>query len=128
MGSLSLPSGLSYGGSTALSRIVNNFVHDMATGTWFASLLVIWVVASRMVGVPADARTVLVDAERTVFWLLLASLVALGATGGLRLFYWRRDTPADELAAKRGALLLKHVAFLVVYGLGTAAAGWMVWR
>ena len=128
MGSLSLPNGLSYGGSTALSRIVNNFVHDMATGTWFASLLVIWVVASRVAGVPADARIVLVDAERTVFWLLLASLIALGATGGLRLFYWRRDTPADELATKRGALLLKHIAFLVVYGLGTMAAGWMVWR
>ena len=128
MGSLALPSGLSYGGSTALWRIVNNFVHDMATGTWLACLLVIWVVRSRSAGVPGEARAVLADAEHAVFWLLLASLVALGATGGLRLFYWRRDTPADELAAKRGALLLKHAAFLAVYGLGTVAAGWMVWR
>jgi hypothetical protein len=121
-------SSITYGGSSKLSRVVNNFVHDMSTGTWFACLLVIWVISRRIAGAPPEAQAVLVDAERAVFWLLAASLVGLAVTGGLRLFYWRQDTPADELAAKRGALLVKHVGFLLVYGLGTVLAGWLVFR
>lgn len=111
---------------SALPRIVNNFVHDMSTGTWAACVLVIWVIASRSQGVPSQAAAVLGDATRVVFWLLVVSLVGLSLTGGIRLFYWRAETPPDELKTKRGALILKHVAFLLVYGLGTAWAAWMV--
>jgi putative copper export protein len=119
---------LSYGGSSRLSRVVNNFVHDMCTGVWFASLLVIWVVASRSAGVSVEAREVLVDAQRAVFWLLVTALLGLAVTGGLRLMYWRQDTPLDDLSAKRGSLLVKHVAFLLVYGIGTALAALVVFR
>ena len=111
---------------SALPRIVNNFVHDMSTGTWAACVLVIWVIASRSQGVPPQAATVLGDATLVVFWLLVVSLVGLSLTGGLRLFYWRSETPPDELKTKRGALIVKHVAFLLIYGLGTAWAAWMV--
>ncbi|HEY5548758.1 MAG TPA: hypothetical protein VIL17_04105 [Coriobacteriia bacterium] len=111
---------------SALPRIVNNFVHDMSTGTWAACVLVIWVIASRSQGVPPEAAAVLGDATRVVFWLLVVSLVGLSLTGGLRLFYWRSETPPDELKTKRGALIVKHVAFLLIYGLGTAWAAWMV--
>ena len=67
---------------SALPRIVNNFVHDMSTGTWAACVLVIWVVMSRSQGVPSEAAAVLGDATRVVFWLLVASLVGLSVTGG----------------------------------------------
>jgi uncharacterized membrane protein YGL010W len=107
---------------SALPRIVNNFVHDMSTGTWAACMLVIWVISSRTQGVPLEAAAVLGEANRVVFWLLVASLVGLSVTGGIRLFYWRADTPPDQLKAKRAALVVKHVAFLVVYGLGTVWA------
>ena len=56
----------------------------------------------------------------------MVSLVGLTVTGAIRLFYWRAETPPDELKTKRGALIVKHVAFLLVYGLGTAWAAWMV--
>ena len=111
---------------SALPRIVNNFVHDMSTGTWAACVLVIWVIASRSQGVPLQAAAVLRDATRVVFWLLVVSLVGLSLTGGIRLFYWRAETPPDELKTKRGALVFKHIAFLLIYGLGTAWAAWMV--
>jgi hypothetical protein len=107
---------------SVLPRIVNNFVHDMSTGTWAACMLVIWVISSRTQGVPVEAAVVLGEANRVVFWLLVASLVGLSVTGGIRLFYWRADTPPDQLKTKRGALVVKHVAFLVVYGLGTVWA------
>ncbi|HEY5547998.1 MAG TPA: hypothetical protein VIL17_00205 [Coriobacteriia bacterium] len=112
--------------SSALPRIVNNFVHDMSTGTWAACVLVIWVIASRSQGVPPQAAVVLRDATSVVFWLLVVSLVGLSLTGGIRLFYWRAETPPDELKTKRGALIFKHIAFLLVYGLGTAWAAWVV--
>ena len=107
------------GQKSALGRIVNNFVHDMSTGTWAACILVIWVIASRSRGVPAEAAAVLSDANTVVFWLLVISLVGLIVTGAVRLFYWRSDTPPDQLKTKRGALIFKHVAFLLIYGLGT---------
>ena len=110
----------------ALPRIVNNFVHDMSTGTWAACVLVIWVIASRSQGVPAEASVVLGEAARVVFWLLVASLVGLSVTGAIRLFYWRAEAAPEELHAKRGALIVKHIAFLLIYGLGTAWAAWMV--
>ena len=53
----------------AYVRITNNFLHDMATGTWAACLMV--------------------------------------------------------LAAKRRALIVKHIAFLLVYGGGTVW-GWLL--
>jgi len=111
---------------SALPRIVNNFVHDMSTGTWAACVLVIWVIASRSQGVPPEAVAVLRDASRVVFWLLVVSLVGLSLTGGIRLFYWRAETSSDELETKKGALIFKHIAFLLIYGLGTAWAAWMV--
>ena len=112
--------------SSALPRIVNNFVHDMSTGTWAACMLVIWVIASRSAGVPAEAAAVLSDANTVVFWLLVLALVGLTVTGVIRLFYWRADTPPEQLKTKRGALIVKHVAFLLVYGVGTAWAAWTV--
>ena len=111
---------------SALPRIVNNFVHDMSTGTWAACILVIWVIASQSQGVSPEAAAVLSDANSVVFWLLVISLVGLSVTGAVRLFYWRSETPPDELKTKRGALIFKHVAFLLIYGLGTAWAAWTV--
>ena len=100
-------------------HILNNFLHDMATGTWVACALVIWLLAGRRTGMPAEAADALSDAMRSLFTLSLVSLVTIGATGGVRLGYWRRETAAAEVRTKRTALIVKHVAFLVVYGLGT---------
>jgi hypothetical protein len=112
--------------ASALPRIVNNFIHDMSTGTWAACMLVIWVIASRSQGVPPQAAAVLTEANTVVFWLLLLSLVGLTVTGGIRISYWRADTPPEQLREKRGALIVKHVAFLLVYGVGTAWAAYTV--
>jgi hypothetical protein len=103
--------------------IVNNFLHDMATGTWAACVLVIWLLSGRVAGmstVPSDAVVALRDAMMAVFRLALLALVVIGATGGVRLGYWRQQTPQGDRHAKRRALIVKHAAFAVIYGLGTA--------
>lgn len=100
-------------------RITNNFLHDMATGTWAACLLVLWSLSAQLPDLSIEAEHALLNSMHLVFWLLIASLIIVTATGALRLFYWRGTTPAEEREAKRRALVVKHVAFLVIYGGGT---------
>jgi len=102
--------------------ITNNFLHDMATGTWAAALLVVYILHGRYASVPPEAAAVLRDAAGAVFVLGLVALAVIGVTGTVRLFYWRKQTSPGELKEKRRALIVKHVAFTVVYGGGTV---WM---
>ena len=106
-------------------RITNNFLHDMATGMWAACLAVLLVLAGRLAGMPAEAASALGDAMRLVFWLQVGALVVVTLTGALRLLYWRRETAPEDLAAKRRALIVKHIAFLAIYGGGTVW-GWLL--
>ena len=99
--------------------IVNNFLHDMATGTWAACVLVVWLLAGRRAGMPAEASAAVGESMIAVFKLAVLALVIIGATGGVRLGYWRRQSARTELAQKRRALLVKHALFAVVYGAGT---------
>ncbi|MCL4078416.1 hypothetical protein MX659_02190 [Coriobacteriia bacterium Es71-Z0120] len=108
-------------------RIVNNFLHDMATGTWAACVLVIAVLDPRAAAAPHEAAVALADAMRAVFWLLTGALAVIAVTGGIRLAYWRQQAAPEEVAAKRTALVVKHVAFLLIYGAGTAWA-WLAVR
>ncbi len=107
----------------AYVRITNNFLHDMATGTWAACLAVLLVLSSRLAGMPLEAALALGEAMSLVFWLLIGALVVVTLTGVLRLAYWRQESAPEELLAKRRALIIKHIAFLVIYGGGTAW-GW----
>jgi hypothetical protein len=99
--------------------ITNNFLHDMATGVWAACVLVVWMLFTRRFGGHAEAASALSDTMSALFRLALAALVIIGATGGVRLGYWRRQADAEELAQKRRALLIKHAAFAALYGGGT---------
>lgn len=104
-------------------RLTNNWLHDFSSGLWGSAVAVIWLLHGRLGGVPADAAAVLVDAQRLMWWVLLASLAVITLTGAVRLTYWRSVTPAEQMPAKRPALIGKHVAFLGIYGLGT----WWAW-
>jgi hypothetical protein len=108
------------------ARITNNFVHDTCTGLWAACVIVIYTLEVQLPGTPADAAAAIALAQSRIWWLLVIALVGLAATGGLRLFYWRSQATPEELAAKRKALIWKHIAFLVVYGAGSVWAYWLV--
>lgn len=115
--------GTRHGGVGTYARITNNFLHDMATGTWAACLLVLWVLSRRVVGLPAEAARAIGDASLLVFWMLAVALAVVTVTGVVRLAYWRTEAAPEELVAKRRALIVKHVAFVVIYGGGT----WWGW-
>lgn len=107
-------------------RLANNWLHDVGTGLWAACLLVLWVLRGRLdqvggAGGPAFIAA-MTEVLGLVFWLLVAALVVITITGALRLAYWRAETPPEQMPTKRPALIGKHIAFLVIYGGGTAWA------
>lgn len=110
------------GARSPYGRIVNNFLHDMATGTWAACVLVVAVLDPRAAAAPSYEAAAVQDAMYAVFWLLMGALVVIAATGGIRLAYWRQQAAPEEVVAKRKALIVKHAAFLLVYGTGTTWA------
>lgn len=110
-------------------RLTNNWLHDVSSGLWAACVLVIWVLQQQKEALAVQAGTAFVDAmlevQWIIFWLLVVALVVIAVTGGLRLMYWRAQTPPEEMPAKRPALIGKHIVFLIVYGGGTAWAYWI---
>jgi len=107
-------------------RIINNFLHDMSTGTWIACILVIAVVHSKAADLSAESLSVLHAAALSVFWLLVIALAIVMATGGLRTLYWRKyEVSESDLATERRLLIIKHIILTAVFGVGTVIA-WLL--
>lgn len=103
-------------------RLTNNWLHDVGTGLWAACVLVVWVLQNQkneLSEAGPRVSSALYQAQWMIFGLLVAALVVIAVTGAVRLLYWRQETPAEEMPAKRPALVGKHIAFLVIYGGGT---------
>ena len=107
----------------AYVRITNNFLHDMATGTWAACLLVLLVLRNQVQQMATEPASAIHAAGEVVFWLMIGALAVIAITGAIRLSYWRAETAVGEREAKRRALVFKHAAFAVIYGGGT----WWGW-
>jgi hypothetical protein len=104
--------------------ILNAFVHDVATGTWISTLILIsllhreagrpaWLVASALVP-PLAAK---------FMWLTWASLLVIVLTGLVRMltykvFGWTGDVSRDRIRL----LKIKHAVLGAVFLVGTA---WM---
>lgn len=105
--------------------ILNAFVHDVATGTWIGTLILLtilhretsqpaWIVASPLV--PALQRKFLV-----LTWVSLALVVA---TGVVRMLTWKVFGWTGDVERSRIRLLkVKHAVLGAVFAAGTA---WMV--
>lgn len=102
---------------------INNFLHDLATGLWTASVLVTAMLAQRRTGMPSDAARAVLDTMVMLFKLGVVSLVVIGGTGGVRLGYWRRQSDPEDLEHKRNALVVKHVMLIATFTAGT----WWMW-
>ena len=84
------------------------------------------VLSARLAGMPPAAAVAIHSAMWSVFWLLVVALLVLTATGAARLLYWRSRFSPEELVARPRALVVKHIAFVVIYGAGTAWAWTLV--
>ena len=110
--------------------ILNAFVHDVATGTWIGTLVLLtvlhhetqspaWLASSALV--PALARKFLV-----LTWVSLA-LIAL--TGVFRVVTWKAFGWTGDMERDRISLLkTKHALLGIVFAAGTAWQVWLVYR
>lgn len=100
--------------------IINNFAHDLFTGLWTSSILVIYLLRER-----AHTQTlVAVELQPIItsfFWLGLVSLAVVLGTGGIRYLYYQPATDGSE-RTKKGLLIAKHLLFVVVFAGGTFLA------
>lgn len=102
--------------------ILNAFVHDVATGTWIGTLVLLtilhqetqrpaWVLASPLL--PALERKFLV-----LTWVSLAVILA---TGVVRMVTWKVFGWTGDVEASRIKLLkVKHALLGIVFAAGTA--------
>jgi uncharacterized membrane protein len=102
--------------------ILNAFVHDVATGTWIGSLVLLsilhaqatqpeWILAAGLVR-PLAAK---------FMWVTWVSLVVIMLTGVVRMVTWKVFGWTGDVARDRIRLLkVKHAILGVVFAAGTA--------
>ena len=102
--------------------ILNAFVHDVATGTWIGTLVLLtvlhaeaakpaWASASTLVG-PIEAKFLVLT------WISLGVIIA---TGVVRVLTWKVFGWTGDMAADRIKLLkVKHALLGIVFTAGTA--------
>jgi hypothetical protein len=111
------------GVSVQIWIIINNFIHDMVTGLWVSSVIVISLLKIKdgsSEGVFISAA--LHDVMRFFFWLGIASIVLILMTGSLRMLYFRRENAAHNRETKKKLLIVKHVLLTTVFIGGTYLA------
>ncbi len=104
--------------------LLNNFAHDLLTGLWLSSFLVLILLH----GAEPPAQTPAVrQLGNLFFWLQQASLAGVAATGVLRYLdnkhgHSRQVTPQT----RSRVLVIKHLVLGGIFLLGTALA--LSWR
>lgn len=110
--------------------ILNAFIHDVATGTWLSTLILLsllhreastpsWTVAAALVP-PLEAKFLLLT------WISLGVILA---TGAVRMLTWKVFGWTGDMEMSRVKLLkTKHALLGAVFAAGTAWQAWIVYR
>lgn len=110
--------------------IVNAFVHDVATGTWISSLILVTVLA-REISKPewSGAAALGAGLARKFMVLTWTSLAVILATGVVRMLTWKVFGWTGDVSRDRVRLLkVKHAVLGVVFAAGTAWQAVLVYR
>jgi uncharacterized membrane protein len=103
---------------SALTVIIG-FIHDFASGCWAATVFAVVFLDSREVDLTTTA--LLGELERSFFWIGIACIVVVFATGAGRTFtYVNQHYGPESERQRRRLLIIKHVVLVLVFGAGTA--------
>jgi uncharacterized membrane protein len=108
--------------------IFNAFVHDVATGTWIGTLVLLTIL-HRETSLPswAPAAALVPGLERQFLILTWVSLGIIMATGVVRMFTWKVFGWTGDMERDRIALLkVKHALLGIVFAAGTAYQVYLV--
>lgn len=105
----------------ALLIIINNFAHDLFTGLWTSTILVIYLLDKR-----ANPAQTLLAAElhgvmRVFFWLGIFAIAIILSTGIIRFINYRPENEESE-RVKKGILIFKHILLGAIFIGGTYLA------
>ena len=99
--------------------VIIGFVHDFASGCWAATVFAVAFLNARESG--PEIAALLGELERSIFWIGIASIVVVFATGAGRTFtYVDQHYGPEAERQRRRLLIIKHVVLVVVFGAGTA--------
>ena len=98
--------------------VIIGFVHDFASGGWAATVFAVAYIDARESDQGATA--VLGELERSFFWIGIACIAVVFATGAGRTFtYVDQHYGPEAERQRRRLLIIKHVVLVVVFGAGT---------
>ena len=100
-------------------RIVNDFLHDVASALWPGTVLAVWTLRTVLLSAPMSPLA-LHSRMLLATWVLGVSLLVLTVTGTVRLNYYELNLRSGALAAKHRMVLIKHAAFAALLVLSTA--------
>ncbi len=109
--------------------ILNAFVHDVATGTWIGTLVLITLL-HRETRAPAwaPAAALVPGLARQFLLLTWISLGVIMATGVVRILTWKVFGWTGDMERDRIQLLkVKHALLGVVFAGGTLYQAWLVY-
>lgn len=98
--------------------VIIGFVHDFASGGWAATVFAVAYLDAN----EADhcATELLGELERSFFWIGIACILVVFATGAGRTFTYVDQHYGPEAERQRRRLLvIKHVILVGVFGAGT---------
>jgi hypothetical protein len=96
--------------------VINNFIHDSATGLWLACLFLAFYINRSWGGDLEHINEVL----RFLFNTSLVSLVVIAVTGIVRRITYTAYLYGVDMEVKRRSLLIaKHIVLAIVAGGGT---------
>ena len=109
--------------------IFNAFAHDVATGTWLSTLVLLSLLHREARSAAWAASAGLVPPlEAKFLWLTWISLGVIVATGAVRMLTWKVFGWTGDVEASRIRLLkMKHALLGVAFTAGTAWQAWLVY-
>jgi putative copper export protein len=100
--------------------IINNFVHDLFTGLWTSTILVIYLLDKKAVSAQEiSLASSLQEVMRVFFWLGLFSILIIIISGIIRLRGYKLQNKIETGLLKKKILILKHILFGAIFLGGT---------
>lgn len=102
--------------------IINNFLHDLFTGLWISTIIVIYLLKKKIHFVHGTPIEPLKDVMKVFFELGIFSLLIIIITGIFRSINYKFTNSGTFGTVKKKILIIKHILLTMVFIGGTYLA------
>ncbi len=97
--------------------LVNNLLHDLATGVWLGSVVVSAGLAARAGGLAPEAAVVVAEVRGDLRWVIAGALVWVVMSGVVRLLLYSVEERLLYPSAGSAYILTKRTTVVVKHGI-----------